>query len=84
MVQVFSFGLCFAVWVSALLLGRHFLHASSLSGKSSCWIGDLPFGCQSSCWEGIFIISLLSGATIPVGCLICCLGVCLAVGKTFS
>ena len=46
---------------------------SSFWGKSSCWVCDLLFGCQPSCWEYIFIISLLYEASLPVGFLICCL-----------
>ncbi len=69
--------------MSVFLLGKHFLNESSFWGKSSCWNRDLLFGCQSSCWECIFIISLLSGASLPVGFLISCLGVILPVGKKF-
>ena len=51
---------------------------------SSCLVCDLLFGGLPSCWEGIFLMRLLSVAFLPVGFAICCLGVSLSVGKTFS
>ena len=57
------------------MLGRHFLNESSFWGESSCLACDLLFGCQPSCSEDIFLMSLLSGASLPVVFVICCLGV---------
>ena len=71
----------FVVWVSVSMLGKHFLNESSFWGESSCLACDLLFGCQPSCSEDIFLMSLLSGASLPVGFVICCLGVSLPVGK---
>ena len=81
--QIFLFGFWFPVWVSVFLPGRYVLNESSLWGKSSLTDLDLLFGCQSSSWESILIISLLCGASLPVGFLISCLGVILPVGKKF-
>ena len=58
--------------------------SSCWEGKSSSWVCELLFGCQPSCWEDIFLMSLLSGASLPVGFVICCLGAALPVGKAFS
>ena len=70
--------------MSVLLLGRHFLNEPSLWDNSSCWVFDLPFGRQPSFRERIFLMSLLSGASLYVGFAISCLGVSLAVGMAFS
>ena len=70
--------------MAVFLLGRYFLNESSFWGKASFSDIDLLRGCQSSSWEGIFIISLLCGASIPVGFLIGCLGVTLPDGKKVS
>ena len=74
--------------MSVFLLGGHFHNESSFWGKSFCWVFDLLVRCQSSCWQSIFRMSLLSGAGLPVGfltvgLLICYLGVSLPAGKAF-
>ena len=65
-------------------MGRKFLNESSFWGKSFCLVCDFLFGCQPSCREDIFLMSLLSGSRLSVGFVISCLGVGLPVGKTFS
>ncbi len=58
--------------------------SSSWEGRSSSWICELLFECQPSCPEDIFLMSLLSGASLPVGFVICCLGVSLPGGENLS
>ena len=65
-----------------LPVGKAFSQRVFFQSKSSFSDVDLLFGCQSSCWEDIFIMSLLSGAGLSVGFVISCLGVSLPVGKT--
>ena len=85
-VLVFLLGVDFwiPVWVSVFLLGRRYVDEISSWGKSSPWVLDFLFGCPSSCWEDIFLMRLLSGASLHFGFLISCLGVRLPVGKSFS
>ena len=75
--QDFLLGLWFPLW------GRSSCWEDIFWGKSFCLVFDFLFGCQSSSWESILIISLLCGASLPVGFLISCLGVILPVGKKF-
>jgi hypothetical protein len=51
--------------------------------KSPRWF-DLLCACQCSFWEDIFLMSLLSGASLSVGFVIFSSGVSLGVGMTFS
>jgi hypothetical protein len=60
--------------VKIYLFGCNFLNKPPFWGRSVNWILDLIFGCGSTCWGTIFLISLLSGAGLSVGFLICFLG----------
>ena len=63
-------------------IGRHRL---MLFWDESCYWGfGFLFGCQSSCWDAIFLMSLLSGAGVPVGFLTSLLGFSFLVGTTIS
>ena len=69
-------------------MGRHFLDESWFWGESFYWVCDFLFGsqsrcCQSSIRERIFLMSLLSGASLYVGFVVSCLCVSLAVGMCF-
>ena len=70
--------------MSVFLLGRYFFNEASFWDKSSFWVLDFLFGCQSSCWEDIFLIGLLSGASLPWGFSIPSLGVSLPAGFLIS
>ena len=45
--------------------------------RTFCWVCEFLFGCWSSYWGSIFLMSLLSGSRLSVGFVISCLGVCL-------
>ena len=55
-------------------LGKTFSQWVFFWGEYSGWVFDFLFGCQSSCWEDIFLMRLLSGASLPAVFLNSCLG----------
>ena len=67
--------------MSVLLLGKHFHNKSPFWDNYSCRVFDLMSGCLSSCWEDIFLMSLLSGAGLSDGFVISCSGFSLPVDK---
>ena len=81
--HVLLWGCSFSVQ-GLVFLPRDFHKKSPFWGKDCCWVVDLLFGFQSSCWENISLKSLLSGAGLSVGFVISFLGAVLPVGKTFS
>ena len=56
-------------WALVYLFGGHFHNESSFWVRSSCWVFESLVGLSSTCLGGIFIMSLLSGSSLPVECL---------------
>ena len=56
----------FFSWLLVHLLGDNFHNEFYVWVKASCSIFEFVVGCWSTCWGTVFIMSLLSGSSLPV------------------
>ena len=85
-VERHSVGFLLACLSFSLPAEGHFLNKTPFWGESFCQVSDILFGLVSFLSGAGLAAGVLLGlwAGLPVGSPICCLGVSLHAGKTFS